>query len=117
MRHVAWALITGAALLASPAFAEISDNKVKIGVLTDLAGPYEQNSGSGSVEAAKMAAEEFGYKINGKEIEIIAAAHQNKPDVGAAIARRWYDIEQVDAITDLVNSAIGFATVDIAKTK
>jgi branched-chain amino acid transport system substrate-binding protein len=90
---------------------------VKIGVLTDLSGPYEQNSGNGVVEAAKMAAEEFGYKINGKPIEIIAADHQNKPDIGAAIARRWYDIEQVDAIADLVNSAIGFATVDVAKTK
>src|SRR4051812_24075913 len=109
MRQIAWALVAGTAFLASPALlspagAEISDNKVKIGVLTDLGGPYEQNSGSGSVEAAKMAAEEFGYKINGKTIEIIAADHQNKPDVGAAIARRWYDIEQVDAITDLVNS-------------
>jgi branched-chain amino acid transport system substrate-binding protein len=113
MRHVAWALVAGTALLVSPAFAEISDGKVKIGVLTDLAGPYEQNSGSGSVEAA----EEFGNKINGKTIEIIAADHQNKPDVGSAIARRWFDIEQVDAVTDLVNSAIGFATVDVAKAK
>lgn len=117
MRHVAWVLIAGASLLASPAVAEISDGKVKIGVLTDLAGPYEQNSGNGSVEAAKMAAEEFGNKINGKPIEIIASDHQNKPDVGSAIARRWFDLEQVDAVTDLVNSAIGFATVDVAKAK
>src|SRR5256885_13126002 len=90
-------------LLAAPARAEISDGKIKIGVLTDLAGPYEQNSGTGAFEAAKMAAEEFGNKINGRPIEIIAADHQNKPDVGAGIARRWFDLEQVDAITDLVN--------------
>jgi branched-chain amino acid transport system substrate-binding protein len=107
----------GAAGLTSAARAEISDGKVKIGVLTDLSGVYEQNSGNGSVEAAKMAAEEFGYKINGKPIEIIAADHQNKPDVGSTIARQWYDLEQVDAITDLVNSAVGFAALEVTRTK
>lgn len=75
--------------LVSAAHADMSGGKVKIGVLTDLSGPYEQNSGSGSVEAAKMAAEEFGNKINGVPVEIVAADHQNKPDIGAAIARRW----------------------------
>jgi len=89
---------------------------VKIGVLTDLSGPYEQNSGSGSVEAAKMAAEEFGNKINGAPIEILAGDHQNKPDLGAAIARRWFDLDHVDAITDLVNSAVAFAALEVAKT-
>jgi branched-chain amino acid transport system substrate-binding protein len=103
-------------LLASGARAEMSGGKVKIGVLTDLSGPYEQNSGIGSVEAAKMAAEEFGNKVNGVPVEIISADHQNKPDVGAAIARRWFDLEEVDAVTDLVNSAVGFAVLEIAKT-
>jgi branched-chain amino acid transport system substrate-binding protein len=102
--------------LATPAGAQISGNKVKIGVLTDLSGPYEQNSGVGAVEAAKMAAEEFGNKIKGVPIEIIAADHQNKPDVGAAIARRWFDLDEVDAVTDLVNSAVAFAVLEIAKT-
>ena len=104
-------------LLVPAARAEISGGKVKIGVLTDLSGPYEQNSGAGSVEAAKMAAEEFGNKVNGMPIEIVAADHQNKPDVGAAVARRWFDLEGVDAITDLVNSAVAFAALDVAKTK
>ena len=116
MRFIACG-VAAVLLFAPAAQAEISDGKIKIGVLTDLTGPYEQNSGRGSVEAAKMAAEEFGNKINGKPIEIIAADHQNKPDVGAAIARRWFDLEQVDAITDLVNSAVAFAALDVAKTK
>jgi len=102
-------------VFATAAHAQLSGNKVKIGVLTDLSGPYEQNSGAGSVEAAKMAAEEFGNKVNGAPIEIVAADHQNKPDIGAAIARKWFDLDEVDAVTDLVNSAVGFAVLEIAK--
>src|SRR5262249_46755131 len=104
-------------VLLSPllAQAQISGQKVKIGVLTDLAGPYEQNSGAGSVEAAKMAAEEFGNEINGAPIEIVSADHQNKPDVGASIARHWFDLDGVDAVTDLVNSGVAFAVLEIAK--
>jgi branched-chain amino acid transport system substrate-binding protein len=118
MRKNTFAITVAAGLLiAGAAQAEISDGKIKIGVLTDLSGGYEQNSGSGSVEAAKMAAEEFGNKINGKPIEIIAADHQNKPDVGSTIARGWFDNDQVDAVADLVNSAVGFAVLDIAKAK
>jgi branched-chain amino acid transport system substrate-binding protein len=115
MRFVACSL--AALLFAIPAaHAQMSDGKVKIGVLTDLSGPYEQNSGVGSVEAAKMAAEEFGNKVNGAPIEIVAADHQNKPDIGAGIARRWFDLDGVDAVTDLVNSAVAFAVLEIAKT-
>lgn len=114
MRFVAYCLTT-ILLLASAAHAEMSGGKVKIGVLSDLSGPYEQNSGNGSVEAAKMAAEEFGNRVNGAPIEIVAADHQNKPDIGAAIARRWFDIDGVDAVTDLVNSAVAFAVLEVAK--
>ena len=103
-------------LSPSQAQVQISGQKVKIGVLTDLAGPYEQNSGAGSVEAAKMAAEEFGNKINGAPIEIVSADHQNKPDVGASIARHWFDLDGVDAVTDLVNSGVAFAVLEIAKS-
>jgi branched-chain amino acid transport system substrate-binding protein len=113
--HLA-ALALASLLLAPAAHADMSGGKIKIGVLTDLSGPYEQNSGIGSVEAAKMAVEEFGSKVNGVPVEIVSADHQNKPDIGAAIARRWFDLEQVDAITDLVNSAVGFAVLEIART-
>jgi branched-chain amino acid transport system substrate-binding protein len=117
MKHVGRALTVGLVVFAGAAHAEIANGKVKIGVLTDLSGGYEQNSGNGSVEAAKMAAEEFGNKVNGKPIEIVAGDHQNKPDVGAALASRWFDVDKVDAVTDLVNSAVGFAVLDIAKQK
>ena len=114
MRHVA-GFLCAFLLLVPTARAEMSGGKVKIGVLTDLSGPYEAGAGMGSVEAAKIAAEEFGYKINGVPIEIISADHQNKPDIGASIARRWFDLEGVDAVTDLVNSGVAFATLEVAK--
>jgi branched-chain amino acid transport system substrate-binding protein len=116
MRFFACTLTALLLLAPAAAHAQISGGKVRIGVLTDLSGPYEQNSGAGSVEAAKMAAEEFGNTVNGAPIEIVAADHQNKPDIGAAIARRWFDLEQVDAVTDLVNSAVAFAVLELAKT-
>ena len=64
-----------------------------------------------------MAAEEMGGKINGATIEILAGDHQNKPDVGVSVANRWFDVDKVDAVTDLVNSAVGFAVLDVAKAK
>ncbi len=117
MNSIRGILAAGLVVCAGAAHAEIANGKVKIGVMTDLSGGYEQNSGNGSVEAAKIAAEEFGNKINGKPIEIVAGDHQNKPDVGASLANRWFDVDQVDAVTDLVNSAVGFAVLDIAKQK
>ena len=110
------ALIAGL-LSGSAADAQIANNRIRVGVLSDLAGIYEQNAGNGSVEAARIAAEEFGGKINGATIEIIAGDHQNKPDVGASVANRWFDVDGVDMVTDLVNSAVGFAVVDVAKAK
>ena len=104
-------------LFVPMARADIAGDAVKIGVLTDLSGAYEQASGFGSVEAAKMAAEEFGNSVNGKRIEILAGDHQNKPDIGASVASRWFDVEHVDAITDLVDSAVAFTVVDLARHK
>ena len=106
-----------ALVLAGAAQAEIANGRVRIGVLTDLSGGYEQNSGNGSVDAARMAAEEMGGKINGMPIEILAGDHQNKPDLGSSIANRWFDVDKVDAVADLVNSAVGFAVLDVAKAK
>jgi branched-chain amino acid transport system substrate-binding protein len=112
------ALLAGAALTVSlPAQAQISDDVVKIGVLTDLSSWGRDNSGPGSVEAARMAAEEFGGMVAGKKIEIIAADHQMKPDIGLQIAREWYDIGKVDAIADVPNSAIGIAVHNLARDK
>ena len=111
------AVLIAGLLSGSAADAQIANNRIRVGVLSDLAGIYEQNAGNGSVEAARMAAEEFGGKINGATIEIIAGDHQNKPDVGASVVNRWFDVDGVDMVTDLVNSAVGFAVVDVAKAK
>ncbi len=102
-------------LMAMPAAAQISDNVVRIGVLTDMNSVFAAAGGAGSVEAARIAVEEFGSSVAGKPIELIFADHQNKPDVGAAIARKWVDIDKVDAIVDLPNSAVALAVVEILR--
>jgi branched-chain amino acid transport system substrate-binding protein len=105
------------ALAPELACAEISDDVVRIGVLTDLSGPYADLSGNGSLEAAKLAVEEFGRTVAGARIEVIAADHLNKPDVGAGIARRWYDNEQVDLIVDVPTSSVALAVQTIARER
>src|SRR5215469_2039266 len=99
----------GVALSGGIACAQISDGVVKIGVLTDLSGPASTPTGQGSVTAAQMAVEDFGGTVLGKPITVISADHQIKPDVGVSIARRWYDVEQVDLILDVPVSAVGLA--------
>jgi branched-chain amino acid transport system substrate-binding protein len=89
---------------------------VKIGVLTDMSSVAVDEMGPGSVLAAQMAAEDFGGTVAGMKIEIVAGDHQQKPDVGASIARRWFDQENVDAIVDVPNSSIGLAVNQIART-
>src|SRR5262249_14079795 len=110
-RHFVRAISSVAALLVTTSFAgaQVSDDVVKIGVLTDMTGLYSDLSGPGSVAAAQMSVEDFGGKVLGKRIEVISADHQNKPDVGAAIARRWFDLEEVDAIVDVPTSSVAFA--------
>jgi branched-chain amino acid transport system substrate-binding protein len=99
------------------AFAQISDNLVKIGVLTDMNGPASTPTGQGSVTAAQMAVDDFGGMVLGKPISVIVGDHQDKPDIGAGIARRWYDTEQVDLIVDVPVSAVGLAVQSIANEK
>ncbi|MDU6141679.1 MAG: ABC transporter substrate-binding protein, partial [Bradyrhizobium sp.] len=106
------------AVLVSPAAAQTSDSgtnlsggKVKIGVLTDIAGPTAMANGKGSVVAAELAAEDFGAGLN---VEVISADHQGKLDIGAQIAARWFDVEGVDVIADMQGSPIGFAVQNMA---
>src|SRR3954462_12521284 len=101
----------------APALAQMSDDVVKIGVLTDMNGPASTPTGQGSVTAAQMAVDDFGGKVLGKPISVIVGDHQIKPDIGAAIARRWYDTEQVDLIVDVPVSAVGLAVQNIANEK
>ena len=102
-------LVALLALTAGDAVAEISGDLVKIGVLNDQSGVYADGNGPGSVVAARMAVEDFGEVAPGVRIEVVAADHQNKPDVGAEIARRWIDTEGVDAIVDLPTSSVALA--------
>jgi branched-chain amino acid transport system substrate-binding protein len=88
---------------------------MKIGILNDASGPYSDNAGEGSVAAAKMAAEDFMQKHPDFKVEIVSADHQNKADVGAAIARRWIDQEKVDAVADVPNSAVGLAVNEVVR--
>jgi branched-chain amino acid transport system substrate-binding protein len=90
---------------------------VKIGILNDMNGPFADQSGKGSVVAAQMAAEDFAGQGGGFHVEILAADHQNKPDVGAQIVREWVDRDGVDAIADAVNSDVGLAVNTVMAEK
>lgn len=107
------AALTLAAVLGGAAHAE----KVKFGVLTDMSGTFSDLSGAGSVEAARLAIEDFGGSVLGEKIELMFADHQHKPEVGLNIARQWYDVEGVDVILDIPNSAIALAVNNLAKEK
>jgi branched-chain amino acid transport system substrate-binding protein len=97
--------------------AQVSDDVVKIGVLTDMSGPASTPTGPGSVAAAEMAVADFGGSVLGKPITVISADHQLKPDVAAGIAREWYDRDQVDLIVDVPVSAVGLAVQGVANEK
>jgi branched-chain amino acid transport system substrate-binding protein len=103
----------GGLLMAAPASAQ----GVKIGILNDQSGVYADYGGKWSVEAAKMAIEDFGGEVLGQKIELVTADHQNKPDLAAAIARRWYDVEGVDMITELTTSSVALAVQELSKEK
>jgi branched-chain amino acid transport system substrate-binding protein len=107
MRRIKGIIVLLACLACGAAKAEISDGVVRVGVLNDISGLFQDTNGMGSVEAARMAAEDFNGGGNNIKVEIVYADHQNKADVGAAIARKWLDVEGVDAIVDVPNSAVG----------
>jgi branched-chain amino acid transport system substrate-binding protein len=101
--------------LSATAFAE--EGTFKIGIMNDQSGPYADLSGPSSVEAARLAIEDFGGAVLGKKIELLVADHQNKVDVGMAIGREWYDARGVEAIFDVSNSGVGLALQNLAREK
>jgi branched-chain amino acid transport system substrate-binding protein len=101
-------------LATAPARA---DEAFRIGVLNDQSGPYADLSGPSGAESARMAIEDFGGSVLGKPIELLVADHQNKVDVGLAVARQWYDARGVRAIFDITNSGVGLAVQDLAKAR
>ena len=117
MHRTLVSLAIAAALGAGVAQAQVSDNVIKIGVLSDMSSLYTDLAGAGSVIAAKMAVEDSGIEKRGYKVEIVSADHQNKPDVGSAIARQWYDQDKVDVIVDTPNSGVALAVSQITKDK
>ena len=103
--------------LATEASAQIPGDTIKIGVLSDFSGPFADQVGKGSFVGAQLAAEDFAKEAGGLKVEVIFADHQNKPDIGVAIARRWVDQESVDAIVDLANSGVGLAVNSLMHDK
>jgi len=119
MKSLAAVVAAGLALAVSgtAANAQISDDVVKIGVLTDMSSLYADATGKGSLAAVEMAVADYGGKVKGKPVEVISADHQNKPDVGVAIARNWYDNEKVDAIFDVPTSSVALPISALTREK
>ncbi|NEU98651.1 ABC transporter substrate-binding protein [Bradyrhizobium uaiense] len=116
LRSLLWGLVAfGAAGLLFSAPAVRAEDTLKIGVLTDESGPYADASGAGAILAAEMAAEDFGTRANGRKIEVVHADTQNKPDVALAIARRWFDRDNVSAVVDLPVTPVAYAVQQLAK--
>src|SRR6186713_3633674 len=105
-RSIAALVMTTSLVLATSAFAQTLDKVVKVGSLGDQSGLYADIGGPGSTVAAQMAIEDSGLLAKGWKIEVIAADHQNKPDVGTNIARQWLDVDKVDAIADVPTSSV-----------
>ena len=111
--------LVGAALAvgAGAASGQISDGVIKIGVMSDMSSLYADIGGPGSTLAAKMAVEDFGAAAKGMKVEVVSADHQNKADVGSSVARQWYDVDKVDAIFDVPNSAVALAINQLTREK
>ena len=117
MKHLTGWIALAAFLGCGTAQAQVSDGVVKLGVLNDMSSLYADIGGKGSVLAAQMAADDVGGKVLGAPIEIISGDHQNQPDIGAGIARRWIDVDHVDAIVDVPTSSVALAVQEVTRTK
>jgi branched-chain amino acid transport system substrate-binding protein len=116
-RRMLFAAAAALAVGAGSARAQLSDDVVRIGVLNDTTGVFQDTNGPGSAVAARMAAEDFNATAAGRgiRVEVVAADHQNRPDVGSQIARRWLDLDGVDAVVDVPNSAVGLAVNNVLR--
>jgi branched-chain amino acid transport system substrate-binding protein len=117
VRFVAGGALGALGFASAPSVAQISDGIVRIGVLNDESGPYAALSGTGSIVAATMAVEDFGAAAKGLRVEVVFADHQNSVEVGARIARKWYDEDKVDVIVDVPTSSVALAISKITRDK
>lgn len=116
-RAVLAGAIAGALLHAGAAQAQVSDDVIRIGFITDMSGVYSGPDGPGGAEAIKMAIEEMGGEINGKKIELLTADHQNKADIASAKAREWFDQRGLDMLIGGTNSSTALAMSKVAADK
>jgi branched-chain amino acid transport system substrate-binding protein len=116
-RSIASLLLTTALTFAVTGIASAQDKTVKIGALSDQSGLYADLGGPGSTLAAQMAIEDSGLAAKGWKIDLISGDHQNKPDIGTAIARQWFDVDKVDIIVDVPNSGVALAVNNVVKEK
>jgi branched-chain amino acid transport system substrate-binding protein len=116
-RSVFWTAVCLSAAWTLPAAAQLSDDTVKIGIATDLSSLYADINGMGTVVAAQMAIDDFGGTILGKKIEIVYGDIQNKPDIAASLAGRWYSDEKVDMIMGAGASSSSIAVENVAGEK
>jgi branched-chain amino acid transport system substrate-binding protein len=114
-RALAALILAAFVALGGSAAAQVSDGVVRIGVLADMVGVYADTSGAGSVEAARMAVEDFGAAAAGAAVEVIYADHQNKADIAATKAREWLDVDGVDVLVDIVTSSVALAVQEVAR--
>jgi branched-chain amino acid transport system substrate-binding protein len=110
-------IILTAIATSLPAFAQVSGNVVKLGLINDQSGPFSAMTGPGSAVAAQMAIEDMASQLGGIKVELLVADHQNKPDVGLTVAKRWIDVDGVDALLDIANSAVGLAIQSLGREK
>jgi branched-chain amino acid transport system substrate-binding protein len=107
----------GLVLMTGSSAAQISDGVAKIGVINDQSGPLAGLAGPGSIVAARLAVEDFEKLAPSTKVEIVSADHQNKPDIGAQIVRRWYGVDGVDMVVDVGNSAVALAVQSLARER
>ena len=118
MKLMSRSAVMVAALMCTMAAAQAqSQVSVKIGVLTDMSGLYSDIGGVGSLAAAKLAVEDFNPAAHGMKVEVVGGDHQNKPDVGANLARQWYDVDHVDVIADVPTSSVALAISEVTREK
>lgn len=117
VRHIATIVTSTAFALAGSFHASAQDKTVKVGVLTDQSGLYQDLGGAGSTLAAEMAAEDSGLRAKGWKIDVVSGDHQNKPDIGVNLARSWIDVDKVDVIADINNSSVALAVNNLVREK
>lgn len=110
-------MLAAALVAALPAFGQISEGVVRLGVINDQSGPYSALTGPGSVLAVNMAIEDLKDQLGTIKVEVLVADHQNKPDVGLTVVRRWFDVDKVDAVLDIANSAVALGVQSVIKEK